>query len=51
MVVGEHRHSTIDRALRFLGFGGSTAVVVPSDDMGRMRCHELDAVLADVRGR
>ncbi|MET0457904.1 MAG: pyridoxal-dependent decarboxylase [Ilumatobacteraceae bacterium] len=50
VVVGEHRHSTIDRALRFLGFGGSTAVVVASDEMGRMRPEVLDAVLTDVDG-
>ena len=50
VVVGEHRHSTIDRALRFLGFGGSTAVVVPSDDMGRMETPALQAALAGVSG-
>jgi glutamate/tyrosine decarboxylase-like PLP-dependent enzyme len=37
VVVGEKRHVTIDRALRLLGIGSSSLVVVPSDDQGRMR--------------
>jgi glutamate/tyrosine decarboxylase-like PLP-dependent enzyme len=35
VVVGEHRHGTVDRALRMLGLGAPTDVV-PSDDNGRM---------------
>jgi glutamate/tyrosine decarboxylase-like PLP-dependent enzyme len=41
VVVGEKRHVTIDRALRLLGIGTSSLVVVPADDQGRMRVSEL----------
>jgi len=41
VLVGEHRHITVDRALRLLGIGTSSLVVVPSDDQGRMRVEEL----------
>jgi glutamate/tyrosine decarboxylase-like PLP-dependent enzyme len=41
VVVGEKRHITIDRALRLLGIGASSLVVVPSDDQGRMIAEEL----------
>jgi glutamate/tyrosine decarboxylase-like PLP-dependent enzyme len=41
VVVGEKRHVTIDRALRLLGIGTSSLVVVPADDQGRMRVAEL----------
>ena len=37
VVVGEERHVTIDRALRLLGIGTASVVVVPADDQGRMR--------------
>lgn len=41
VVVGEKRHVTIDRALRLLGVGASSLVVVPADGQGRMRVDEL----------
>jgi len=41
VVVGETRHVTLDRALRLLGIGASSIVVVPADDQGRMRVSEL----------
>jgi glutamate/tyrosine decarboxylase-like PLP-dependent enzyme len=41
VVVGAKRHVTIDRALRLLGIGASSLVVVPSDEQGRMRVDEL----------
>ena len=41
VVVGEQRHSTIDRALRMLGLGAPTDVV-PADDKGRMLASELE---------
>jgi glutamate/tyrosine decarboxylase-like PLP-dependent enzyme len=41
VVVGEKRHVTLDRALRLLGVGTSSLVVVPADDQGRMRVDEL----------
>ncbi|HEU4840864.1 MAG TPA: pyridoxal-dependent decarboxylase, partial [Ilumatobacteraceae bacterium] len=50
VVVGEHRHSTIDRAVRLLGLGAGRMVPVASDDRGRMRADVLDAALVDVTG-
>jgi glutamate/tyrosine decarboxylase-like PLP-dependent enzyme len=44
VVVGEKRHSTIDRALRMLGLGAPTEVI-PADDNGRMFVEQLE--LAD----
>jgi glutamate/tyrosine decarboxylase-like PLP-dependent enzyme len=41
VVVGAKRHVTLDRALRLLGIGASSVVVVPADDQGRMRLSEL----------
>ena len=41
VVVGGKRHVTIDRALRLLGIGASSLVVVPADDQGRMHVDEL----------
>ena len=35
VVVGAHRHGTIDRALRMLGLGAPTDIV-PTDENGRM---------------
>jgi glutamate/tyrosine decarboxylase-like PLP-dependent enzyme len=46
VVVGEHRHVTVDRALRYLGFGRASIEVVPADDGARMRVDELRRVLA-----
>ena len=37
VLVGAERHATVDRALRFIGLGDRTAVVVDADDQGRMR--------------
>jgi glutamate/tyrosine decarboxylase-like PLP-dependent enzyme len=50
IVVGSSRHSTIDRALRFLGFGDQTMVVVASDDQGRMVPEALRDTLEAVDG-
>ena len=50
VVVKSEWHSTIPRALRFLGLGDSTSVVVPSDDQSRIDPHALDAALADLEG-
>jgi len=41
VVVGEKRHVTIDRALRLLGIGARSLVVIPADEQGRMRVEEL----------
>jgi glutamate/tyrosine decarboxylase-like PLP-dependent enzyme len=50
VVVATHRHDTIDRALRLLGFGRDELVVVPSDAHGRMLPAGLEAALATVTG-
>jgi glutamate/tyrosine decarboxylase-like PLP-dependent enzyme len=50
VLVGEERHATIDRALRFLGIGEKTSIVVPSDSQGRMRADELRSELARIDG-
>lgn len=47
VVVGEERHTTIDRALRFLGLGAVSLRSVPVDSQGRMRPDALRAVLAE----
>jgi glutamate/tyrosine decarboxylase-like PLP-dependent enzyme len=44
VVVGAQRHVTVDRALRLLGIGTSSLVVVPADDQGRMRVDELPPI-------
>jgi len=50
LVVGEYRHSTIDRALRFLGLGDGRSHVVPSDDEGRMLATRLAELLQGLTG-
>ncbi len=47
VVVGEERHATIGRALRFLGLGERRVVVVPADDQGRMRPGALEDAIGD----
>lgn len=47
VVVGQERHATVDRALRFLGLGQRHITVVPADDQGRMRTSELSRLLGD----
>ena len=46
VVVGAKRHVTVDRALRLLGIGAASLVVVDADDQGRMRVDALRAALA-----
>ncbi len=45
IMLGEHRHNTVDRATRFLGFGRDQLIVVPADDQGRMRPDEFARAL------
>src|SRR5687768_6798038 len=47
VIAGAERHSTVDRTLRYLGFGTRSVVEVPSDDQGRM---DLDATRAALQG-
>ena len=46
VVVGEERHVTVDRALRFLGLGSEQIETVPADGQGRMRAELLPEVLS-----
>jgi glutamate/tyrosine decarboxylase-like PLP-dependent enzyme len=50
VIVGEERHVTIDRALRFLGLGTANIRPVPADTQGRMRADALGAALAESPG-
>jgi glutamate/tyrosine decarboxylase-like PLP-dependent enzyme len=50
VVVKSEWHSTVPRALRFLGLGDSTAVAVPSDDQSRIDPLALDSALAGLEG-
>jgi glutamate/tyrosine decarboxylase-like PLP-dependent enzyme len=50
VVVGEERHTTIDRGLRLLGLGSRSIRTVEVDDAGRMRPGALEAVLANLSG-
>jgi len=46
VIVPDERHATIDLALRYLGLGVDTAVLVPTDDQGRIDVAALRTVLA-----
>jgi glutamate/tyrosine decarboxylase-like PLP-dependent enzyme len=48
ILAGAERHSTIDRAARFLGLGTSCITAVDADGQGRMRPDALRAALASV---
>ena len=41
VIAGEERHTTIDVALGYLGFGRASAELVAVDDQGRMRAEAL----------
>jgi glutamate/tyrosine decarboxylase-like PLP-dependent enzyme len=49
VVAGVHRHVTVDRAIRLLGMGTSSIVVVPADAEGRMRADALRDTLDTLR--
>ncbi|NII70993.1 pyridoxal phosphate-dependent decarboxylase family protein [Microbacterium ulmi] len=46
LVVGEHRHGSIDRAARFCGIGSEEFTVVAADDQGRMIPQALETALS-----
>ena len=50
VLVGEQRHVTIDRALRYLGFGARQIEPLAADEQGRLRPDALRAALADASG-
>ncbi len=45
VIVGEKRHVTLTRALRLLGIGRAQEVVLPADELGRMKIAGLRGVL------
>ena len=45
VIAGAYRHSTITKALRMLGFGSDRTILVPSDDVGRIRPDLLEQAL------
>jgi glutamate/tyrosine decarboxylase-like PLP-dependent enzyme len=50
VLVGERRHATVDRALRYLGIGRSQVRPVPADGQGRMVVEALVDELAGGSG-
>jgi glutamate/tyrosine decarboxylase-like PLP-dependent enzyme len=50
VVVGQERHTTIDRALRFLGLGTACVVPVAADGQGRMEPDALREALERLDG-
>jgi glutamate/tyrosine decarboxylase-like PLP-dependent enzyme len=50
VLVGEERHVTIDRALRYLGIGSRQIEAVPGDREGRLRPDALRAALQSGNG-
>jgi glutamate/tyrosine decarboxylase-like PLP-dependent enzyme len=50
VVLGEEAHSSIQRALRFLGVGARDVHAVPTDAQGRLRADALGGVLARLEG-
>ncbi|MFC7789748.1 pyridoxal phosphate-dependent decarboxylase family protein [Microbacterium sp. MAHUQ-60] len=50
VVVGADRHSSVDRALRFLGVGSDEMTVIETDDQGRMRVDALESALVNGTG-
>jgi glutamate/tyrosine decarboxylase-like PLP-dependent enzyme len=51
VLAGQHRHVSIDRALRFLGLGRAALTVIPADGCARMDTGRLRAELAAASGR
>jgi glutamate/tyrosine decarboxylase-like PLP-dependent enzyme len=50
ILAGAERHATIDRALRFLGFGSACAVSIAADEQGRMSSAALREAAEQVDG-
>ena len=50
VVAGEERHTTVDRALRFIGIGGSQIELAEADGEGRMDPESLRRVLGEGEG-
>jgi glutamate/tyrosine decarboxylase-like PLP-dependent enzyme len=50
VITSEHRHGSIDRAIRFLGLGTSALQAVPTDRFGCLEARALAAALATTSG-
>ncbi|KHL13396.1 glutamate/tyrosine decarboxylase-like PLP-dependent enzyme [Mumia flava] len=50
VVVGKHRHDTVDMALRYLGIGRTAIVEVATDDQGRILPEALSDALSSGGG-
>ena len=50
VVASDERHTTLDRALRFLGLGTACVIPVETDDQGRMLPDALRAALRELEG-
>jgi glutamate/tyrosine decarboxylase-like PLP-dependent enzyme len=50
ILVTEHRHGSIERAVRFLGLGTQNIVPLATDGDARLRAATLETALADVNG-
>ncbi len=48
--VSDQKHSTIDRAVRYLGFGTSSLQVLPSNEVGQLAPETLTRALAEWKG-
>lgn len=48
--TSDQRHGSVDRALRFLGFGDRSVTHLPTDEAGGIACPALRRVLADRTG-
>lgn len=46
-LVGDQRHGSVDRALRFLGFGRTNIVVLRTDESGRVEAGALERSLIE----
>lgn len=50
VIVSAQAHATVHRALRFLGFGQSQLIRIPTDSQGRMDADALDQVWHSLSG-
>ncbi|HEX7946078.1 MAG TPA: pyridoxal-dependent decarboxylase [Phenylobacterium sp.] len=50
ILAGAERHSSVDRAVRFMGLGSDNIVELPTDDAGRVTPEGLSAALSAGRG-
>ena len=46
IIVSDQRHASVDRAIRYLGFGNRSIVSAPTDDEGRVDVEQFRALLA-----